>query len=146
MFRCKIVLYSYDDSKSIVCCVAPPYSSRPWRRFHVKNFKHRICFQIRQILRRNKDELAMFQAFCNWYLCANHWKEKNITYFEFDNSVRNWQVKIRHTMVSSAIFRDIGSRNTSNSSITRNGVSKLSPRARSRDNVVKDRSPPLIVP
>lgn len=42
-----------------------------------------------------------------------------------------------------AIFRATGSRKTSNSSITRKGVSRLSPIARRRDRVAKLRSPPL---
>ena len=47
------------------------------------------------------------------------------------------------TRVSRAILRETASRKTSNSSITRNGVSKFSPNASSNDKVVKERSPPL---
>ena len=46
------------------------------------------------------------------------------------------------TNVFMAILRATGSRKTSNSSITRKGVSKDSPMARRRARVVKDRSPP----
>ena len=49
-----------------------------------------------------------------------------------------------HTIVSRAIFRDRGSRNTSNSSMTLKGVSKLSPKASSKESVTNDRSPPLL--
>lgn len=45
--------------------------------------------------------------------------------------------------VSRASFRATGSRKTSNSSITRKGVSRLSPMARSRERVAKLLSPPL---
>ena len=46
------------------------------------------------------------------------------------------------TKVSKAIFLAMASKNTSNSSITLNGVSKFSPRASKSESVVKLRSPP----